>query len=217
MTGRVRVLVVDDHELVRCAFCERLSRERRFEVVNSAGDVLSAMVHLQRYRPDVILLDINLGDTDSLDFVRQAQTAAPATRVILVSALVYDRYIDQAMELGVRGYVSKREPMEVLIEAIDTVARGAAYYSAEVRRRLVPTRAGSRGQRLRSRGASLTPRQRQILALIADGRSKIEVADQLGVSVKTVETHCEMMMRRLQVSDRVELARFAIREGLLDA
>jgi DNA-binding NarL/FixJ family response regulator len=214
MGGRVRILVVDDHELVRTAICERLARERRFEVVSSAGDEAAALDQMQAHKPEIVLLDINLGETEDLDLVRRARIDFPKSRIVLVSALVYDRFIDEAIELGVRGYVSKREPLDVLIDAIDTVARGGVYYSAEVRHRLVPVRAGSPAQCLQSRGASLTPRQREILRLIADGMSKNDVAAQLGVGVCTIETHCEAMMRRLKLRNRIELTRFAIREGL---
>jgi len=211
-----QILIVDDHVLVRTTVADRLSRENGINVVATTGNPSEAFDLIHRLHPDLVLMDIDLDGVESLPLTRQVMHRVPNSRVILVSALVYDRYVDFALENGVSGYVCKDESIDTLIRAVRAVRRGELFYSDRVRERLVPkhSRPACRGQR--SRASSLTKRQREILRQIARGKSKSEVADALEVSVKTVETHCEMMMRRLLVANRVELARLAVREELAD-
>lgn len=217
MAAVVRVLVIDDHELVRQTLVERLRREEDIALVGGVGSLADALAALRAHRPDVALIDMRLGAADGLEVVRAAKMEGLPTRFVVVSGFVYDRYIDTALELGVAGYVSKSEPALLLVSAIRMAAAGASYFSPAVQQRLLPLRSPEGGRCWQSRGGTLTQRQRDVLAHIARGLTKGEVARLLGVSPKTVETHCEMMMRRLAVSDRVELTRFAIREGLVEA
>jgi DNA-binding NarL/FixJ family response regulator len=214
MTAAVRVLIVDDHDLVRITLAERLRREVDIAVVGAVGAASAAADQMGRMQPDVVLLETELCGASALGLAAGARGLAPHARIILVSRLVYDRYIDAALELSVPGYVSKSEPVRVLIEAIRTVAAGGAYFSAKIRQRMVPTRCGARWS---SRCSALTPRQRDVLAHIARGYTKSAVAELLGVSSKSIDTHCEALMRRLLLRNRVELARFAIRERLIEA
>ncbi|HRX83938.1 MAG TPA: response regulator transcription factor [Phycisphaerae bacterium] len=213
----VRVLIVDDHGLVRQTLKERLMREPDLAVVGCAGDRAGASALLRASRPDVALLDLHLDGADGLDVLRAARREELTTRFIVVSAFSYDRYIEAALALDARGYITKNEPAAVLIDAIHDVAAGGKFFSQAVRARLVPAPSRRREAVWQTRSATLTQRQRDVLMHIARGLSKSEVAQLLGLSRKTVETHCEMMMRRLVVRDRVELARFAIREGLVEA
>jgi two-component system response regulator NreC len=211
-----QILIVDDHVLVRSTMADRLARERGFNVVATTGSPSEVFELVYRLHPDLVLMDIDLDGTESLPLTRQVIQRIPQSRVILVSALIYDRYVDFALENGVRGYVCKDESIDTLIRAVRAVQRGELFYSDRVRARLVPKRKSADCDEVRSRSASLTDRQREILRQIAQGRSKSEVAANLQVSVKTVETHCEMMMRRLLVNNRVDLARLAIRENMAD-
>ncbi len=211
VANTVRILVVDDFELVRRTLCERLAREPGFLVVDSAGSVDEARTKALAHAPDVILMDIDLNRVESLPLTLELSAALPATRILMLSALFHDRYIDFVLQHNLAGYVSKQSALDKLLEAVKVVANGGQYYSRDVRERLIEERAGA----LRTPLAALTPRQREILVHIANGRSKKDVATELRVSVKTVETHCEMMMKKLGLHDRVNLTRYAIREGLL--
>ncbi|MCB9851360.1 MAG: response regulator transcription factor [Phycisphaerales bacterium] len=216
MGNSLRILIVDDHGLVRTALNDRLAREPGIEIVGVAATGPEAMVLAQKHRPDIALLDIDLGGVESLSIAHWMLAGAPRTRVIFVSAHLYDRYLDFALDAGVQGFVSKNEPVSTLIAAIHAVARDATYFSPQVRERLMPPTPGDNAN-LRTRSAALTPRQREILGQIAMGRAKTDIAYRLGISVKTIETHCEMIMDKLHVHDRVELARLAIREGIIAA
>jgi DNA-binding NarL/FixJ family response regulator len=175
-----------------------------------------AAIHAREHQPQIALLDIAVGDVISLDAISQLMIVQPGVRLIFVTAFAHDRYIERALDQNAYGYVTKREPLAVLVEAIRAVACGRRYYSGEVRERLAaqsvaPRRSGE----VRTRGSLLTPRQLQVLLEIASGRSKKEIADDLSVSVKTIEAHSESIMDLLDIRDRVGLTRWAIREGLL--
>lgn len=214
--NRIRVLVVDDHEMVRLTLCERLEREPDVIVVGSAGTPDEAVRLALEHQPNVALLDIDLNGQPSLEATQRIRAGCPSTRLIFVSAFTHDRYIDFALEIGASGFVSKREKLDALVGAVRAVAVGGRYFSAEVSERVLRQPcSGGPAVSARSRYSTLTPRQREILVHIAQGRSKRDIAAQLGITVKTVETHCETMMSRLQVNDRVGLTRYAIREGLV--
>jgi DNA-binding NarL/FixJ family response regulator len=212
----VNILIVDDHALVRAALAERLAREPGFCVLPSAADADTARQLIACHQPDVILMDIDLAGSESLAVTGELLGNGCPARIIFVTGLIYDRYIDFALERGVRGFVSKGDSPDVLVTAVRAVMRDQVFYSAEVRRRIAPTTPAGGHATIRTRGAVLTPRQRQILGHIAQGKSKSQMAYQIGVSVKTVETHCQLLMDRLGLRDRVALARFAIRERLIE-
>jgi DNA-binding NarL/FixJ family response regulator len=213
----IRVLVVDDHDLVRRSLCDLLDREPDIQVVGSAGEAEDAYTLAVLHQPDIILMDIDLNGTTSLDTTVRIREESPRSRIIFVSAFTHDRYIDFALDVGAFGFISKREAIEGLAAAIRIVATGGRYFSPDVSIRLLRQATGLGPPRLRSRLSTLTPRQFEILVLIANGRTKVEIAKSLNITVKTVETHCETMMCRLLVNDRVGLTRYAIRENLVQA
>jgi DNA-binding NarL/FixJ family response regulator len=213
---RIRVVVVDYHELVRLTLCVRLVRAPDVVVVGSAGTPDEAVQRAVEHQPNVVLMDIDLNGQTSLDATQRIRESCPTSRLVFVSAFTHDRYIEFAIRIGASGFVSKSEKLDSLVAAVRTVAMGGRYFSADVSQRLLrqPCMSGPAATP-RSRYSTLTPRQREILVQIAQGRSKRDIATQLGITVKTVETHCETMMSRLQVNDRVGLTRYAIREGLV--
>jgi len=217
MPTPIRVLVVDDHALVRDMLADRLSREPTISVVGTAASADVAVDVAEQHQPDVVILDIDMPGLDCFEGARRILDVRPETRIVFLSAFTHDQYIDQALEIGAMGYVTKREPPLNIVRAIRDVAADRAYFSDEVRERIVldnhsarlPPRAGSRLRQL-------TPRERDVLLYVARGLTKRGVAEVLGISVKTVEKHAENLMARLDIHDRVELARFAIREGLIE-
>jgi DNA-binding NarL/FixJ family response regulator len=211
----IRILLVDDHEIIREALAQYLTSYAGIEVVSSVGDHRVAVEEAKRLQPDIALLDIEVPGLDCFAAAREISNLSAATKVIFLSAFCRDRYIEQALEVGASGYIVKGEEPSALHEAIQTVFRGSNYFSPEVENRLV---LGEDGVRLTSKGATrtaaLTQREREILGYIAVGMSKKKVAALVEVSVRTVDAHVRNIMGKLDLHDRVELARFAVREGL---
>jgi len=217
MMGDIRVLVVDDHALVRGALGERLQREPGFLLAGCAGTADEALLQIAELRPVVVLMDIDLPGMVCFDAARQIGWRYPQTRIIFLSAFMHDRYIQEALEVKARGYLTKHEPPERVVEAIREVAAGGSCFSEEIRSRIVVDSVGAKlpGD-LKSRGMTLRPRELETLRYIARGLTKKQIAEQMCVSVKTVECHTTRLMNALSIHDRVELARFAIREGLAE-
>lgn len=212
--GRIRILLVDDHEIMREALAQYLDAQGSLEVVASVPDHATAIDAAAQTRPDVALLDIEVPGLDGFVAAREIAACSPATRVLFLSAFCRDRYIEQALDVGAAGYVVKGEEPATLHRAIDEVMRGGRYFSEAVERRLV---VGNDGLRLAepgsTRAASLTTREREILGYIAVGMSKKEIASLVDLSVRTIDAHVRNIMSKLDLHDRVELARFAMREG----
>lgn len=211
---RVKILLVDDHALLREALRTRLEKEFLFSIVGIAGSADEAIDLARKLHPDVILMDIDMPGLICFDAVRTILAAQPDTRVIFLSAHTHDRYIDEALRVGALGYITKNEPPERLTKAIREVMEGRADFSDSVRSRIVfdadrPRLAPSRA----TRASRLTPRETEVMRYVARGLSKKEIASLMHVSLKTVEKHTENLMTKLDIHDRVEIARFAIREG----
>ena len=218
MSARIKLLVVDDHALVRDVLADRLEREPDIKVVGTASTADEAIRMTSKHKPDIILMDIDMPGLDCFDAAKVIMSAQPQTRIIFLSAFHHDCYIENALTVKARGYLTKREPPESLISAIHEVASGGACFSEEVQARIV---VDSRGAKLAAkkttRASMLTPRENEILRYVARSLSKKEIARITNLSVKTVDRHCANLMGKLDIHDRVELTRFAIREGMADA
>lgn len=214
-----RVLLVDDHELVRSAVKRAVQARTGFEVVGEAADAGGALELALQVRPDILLMDIDMPGMICFDAVCRMLTQLPDLRVIFLSAYFHDRYIDQALRVGARGYVVKGDALAALFEALDRVAEGGTFFSPQVRARICGERAEAPqvNETPVTRAATLTQRELEVLSYLARGLSKKEVGKIMHLSVKTVEHHSSSVMRKLDIHDRVELARYAIREGLVQA
>ncbi len=218
MNDNIRILIVDDHALVRGALSERLKQEPGLEVVGGAGDAAEALRMTLEHNPDIVVMDIDMPGMICFDAAREIALQRPDTRVIFLSAFLHDWYIQQALHVKARGYLTKREPPEKVIMAIREVTAGGAYFSEEVRARIVVDRDGATlSDDARSLVSTLTTREVEVLRYIARGLSKKEIAHLMHISVKTVDKHSTNLMSKLRIHDRVELARYAIREGLAEA
>jgi DNA-binding NarL/FixJ family response regulator len=215
MNTRISVLVVDDHGVVREALSSWLQSAPDIEVVATADNGQDALDKAMQLKPDIVLMDIEMPGLHGLEAARMIKADCPATRVILLSAFHNDRYIDMALRLRVSGYIVKGEPPETVATAIRVVASGGVFFSPEVQGRIVVDAAGSRlAPRGHSRAAKLTQRELEILQYVARGISNKEIARIAGISPRTVERHVENLKKRLDIQHRVELAKFALREGL---
>lgn len=214
----ISILIVDDHEVVRFLLRDRLQLEPDLKIVGHAGDADAAISQALATQPDVILMDIDMPGLSCFDAVSRIAAACPNTRVIFLTAFIKDRYIEDAFAVRAWGYVTKSEAAESIIQAIRSVADGVAYFSPAVRARIVVGPDGAslaRGPKTVS--ALLTPREREVLCYLARGMSKKDVAETMSLSVKTIDFHCSHLMEKLKIHDRVELTRFAIREGYVEA
>ncbi len=217
MSGVYTVLLVDDHAMVMEALAEHLERASGLKVVGTAPNADAAIDKALSTRPDVIVMDIDMPGLISFDAAGRLQSLLPDTRVIFLSAFTHDHYIRQALSVKARAYVTKGEPLNRVIEAIRTVARGGTFYSREVRDRLLVDSGRVELPAENTRVGVLSEREIQVLRYIASGMSKKEIANTMHLSVKTVENHSTNLMTKLNIHDRVELTRFAIREKLAEA
>lgn len=218
MSKNISVLIADDHDSVRELLKYRLEAQSDMKVVAHVGDAEAAVTQANAFKPDIVLMDIDMPGLSAFDAAERIISGCPKTRIIFFTAFVKDRFIEQALAVQAWGYVTKTETADVVVKAIRNVASGFAYFSPAVQSRLVM---GPKGPRLaqdnQSLSATLTDREREVLCYIARGMAKKDIADTMCVSVKTVDYHCSNLMDKLKIHDRVELARFAIREGLIDA
>lgn len=215
MNRPTTVMIVDDHAMLRSMLRSRLEAEQDLSVVGAAGAAEEALAMASQLKPDIIIMDIDMPGLSAFDAARSLVPISPNTRVIFLSAFLHDGYIEQAMTVGAWGYVTKSQAEEVLLTAIRNVAAGETYYSPEVQSRIVIDERGPRLSRAgRSRISTLTAREVEVLGYLARGMSKKEVAQTVHISVNTVNRHTSSLMNKLDIHDRVELSRFAIREGI---
>lgn len=213
-----RVLLVDDHAMVRQALSERLGREPGFTVVATAANADEGIEAAKQHTPDIVTFDIDMPGRICFDAAAAIRQTLPAVKIIFVSAFFHDSYIEDALKARAHGYVTKGESLETIVTALREVAHDGVYFSDEVRERLVMDAGGVRlAPDAQTRVSVLTDREREVLRYLARGLSKKEIASMLSLSVKTIENHTANLMVKLKIHDRVELARFAIREGLAEA
>ncbi len=205
-----RVLLVDDHALVRSGLRALIAPLADFEVVGEAADGRAALAAVEALRPDVVVMDLSMPGFNGLDAIARIRSGFPACAVLVLSMHSSAHYVGEAMRAGAAGYLIKDAAPEELERALAAVAAGATFLSARLP---APPAASSEGGA--QAGEPLTARQREILQLIAEGRSTREIAAQLFISIKTVETHRAQIMQRLGIFDVAGLTRHAIRIGLV--
>ena len=214
----MNILLVDDHAVLREALAERLQREASISVVGTASDAAEAIEACRQEQPDVVVMDIDMPGLNCFDAARRILSTQPGIRIVFLSAHTNDNYIEQAIDVGAVGYLTKSEPPDTVIEAVREAAAGRVYFSPEIMSRMVVGDgqvglASDHGARM----STLSQREMEVLQYIAQGHKKKEIAQVMKLSMKTVEKHTENLMRKLDIHDRVQLARFAIREGLVPA
>ena len=210
----IRVLLADDHTLVRAGIRSLLENMEGIEVIAEAGDGREALRLVRTHRPDVVLMDIAMPGLNGLEAAARIAKKFPNVRVIILSMHVNEEYVLQALRAGAAGYMVKGADAAELEIAIRAVARGETYLSPMVSKHVVTDYI----QRISGETSPLellTPRQREVLQLIAEGYSTKKIARTLKISVKTVETHRMQLMERLDIHDIAGLVRYAIRIGLV--
>ncbi len=210
----MKVILADDHHLVRSGIRALLESIGGVSVVAETGDGREALELIQQHRPDVALLDITMPGLNGLEVAARVRESSPRTRVIVLSMHAGETYVAQALSVGVAGYLLKDSAVSDLQAALEAVGRGGTFLSPAISQQVAAShlRGGSRSA---DPLQGLSPRQREVLQLIAEGRSTKEIAFDLSLSIKTVETHRAQIMERLQIHDVAGLVRFAIRAGLI--
>jgi DNA-binding NarL/FixJ family response regulator len=213
---KIRVLLADDHTLVRAGIRSLLETVDDVEVVAECGDGHEALEMITRHRPDVALLDIGMPGMNGIEIARRSARVAPKTRVVILSMYDDKTHVRQAIRAGVAGYLLKGAAVAELPLAIAAVAAGQSYLTPKISRLVVDGLLHEEPIGV-DPVEGLTQRQREILQLVAEGRSTKEIAGILDVSIKTIETHRARLMERLDIHDVPGLVRFAIRSGLVSS
>ena len=212
--SRIRVLLADDHTLVRSGIRMVLQTFDGVQVVADAQDGRTALALIEKLRPDIALLDISMPDLNGIETAARIRSRFLQTRVVILSMHAGEEYVSQALRAGASGYLLKDATPAEFEFALRAVARGETYLSPRVSGAVVEKYLRS-GEPAVGPLEALTPRQREILQLIAEGRATKQIAAQLGVSIKTVETHRALLMERLGIHNIAGLVRFAVRTGIV--
>jgi DNA-binding NarL/FixJ family response regulator len=201
-----RVLIVDDHAVVRAGLALLVNAEKDLKVVGEAGSAREAIFEARSTKPDVVLMDVMMPEQSGLEVVPQLLHELPDAKVLVLSMQDDPRYVREAFEAGASGYVLKEAADSELVAAIREVAGGGRYVHPELGARLV---AAETAERRRAEEDPLSDREREVLRLLARGYAYKEIAKELYISIKTVETHVSNVLRKLQMSNRYELSRWA--------
>ena len=216
---RITVLLAEDHLIVREGFRSLLKNESDLELVGEAENGRQAVQLTKKLRPAVVVLDIAMPQLNGLEAARQIMEAVPTTRIIMLSAHSDDAYIEQATAAGAMGYLIKQTSSHDLCKAIREVHAGKTFFSPSIGKHLKhqyeksPERAGLS----KKRTSNLSAREVEVLQLIAEGKPNKETAEELGISIKTVEKHRQHLMEKLDIHDTASLTRFAIATGVIES
>lgn len=218
MTKSIRLLLADDHELIRAGIRSLITNFENVEVVGEARSGHETLLFVEREAPDIVLLDILMPGLNGLEVLLRIKREFPDVSVIMLSMNSAEEYVLQAMRSGASGYLVKSDSPKELELAIRAVARGDTYLSAAVSKYIIAGYLSNEPEPTSSSTSSydkLTPRQREVLQLIAEGQSTKQIAVTLGLSAKTIESHRTLLMRQLEIHDVASLVRYALNHGLI--
>jgi DNA-binding NarL/FixJ family response regulator len=219
MTGPIRVVVVDDQDMVRSAFGALLATQPDFTVVGQAADGAAAIVACRQARPDVVLMDVRMPVLDGIEATRRivAESAGGGPRIVILTTFDLDEHVYDALAAGASGFLLKEVTAERLFDAVRVVAAGDALLAPTITRRLIGEFARQRPRQPRPDGrlGALTPRETEVLRLVAEGLSNTEIAARLTVAEETVRTHVSRVLGKLGLRDRTQAVVLAYESGLV--
>jgi DNA-binding NarL/FixJ family response regulator len=211
----VRILVAEDHDVVRHGIRELLSGREDWSIVGEARNGRQAIDLARRLKPDVAVLDLSLPELTGIEAVRQIRADVPDVEICAFSMHEDEGFVAEAVTAGARAYVLKSEPGRMLVEAVEALARQEPYFSPRVARLVLKALAQAQAQGGRPYVGPLTPREREVIQLLVEGLGSAAVANRLGITRKTVDTHRAAIMRKLGMSSMADLVRYAIRHRLV--
>jgi DNA-binding NarL/FixJ family response regulator len=207
VADEITCLIADDHEVVREGLRLALSRSPRIRVIGEATDGKSAVTLTERRRPDVVIMDLRMPDMDGLEATEQILSKSPDTAILIFTAYGERSLMQRGLETGARGYILKETPHETLIRAVEKVAAGDTFVDPALMAEFI----AGKGQM-----EVLTPREREILQLLADGMSNVDVAAKLFISQETVKSHVRHILAKLEADTRTQAVAIALREAMID-
>ncbi len=210
-----RILLADDHHVVRQGLRALLQSEPHFELVGEAGDGLEAVRLAERLKPDVLITDVMMPGLNGLEVARQVSKSLPRTRIIILSMYTNDAYVFEALKNGALGYVLKDSQAADLIQAVREVAAGRRYLSPPLSERALELYMRQVESVPEDPYELLTDREREVLQLVAEGRTSAEIAERLFISPRTAEGHRANLMRKLNLQTQADLIRFAVKRGIV--
>lgn len=215
----LQLLLADDHEVVRQGLRSMLESQRDCKVVGEASDGRQAVSMTKELNPDVVILDIGMPSLNGLEATRQILKMRPQTKVLILTMHESDSVIREVLDAGARGYLLKTDAGRDLVSAVESLRRNKTFFTSRVSQMILDgfLKGDTRPHDTAPAGARLTPRQREIVQLLAEGKSSKEVAVALNLSVKTAETHRANIMRKLDCHSVSEVVRYAIRNKIIDA
>jgi two-component system, NarL family, response regulator NreC len=209
------IVLADDHHIVRQGLRALLETEPTFKLVGEAGDGIEAVRMVERLRPNVLVTDVMMPGLNGLEVTRQVAKAAPQTRVIILSMYSNDAYVVEALKNGASGYVLKDAQSNDLVHAVREVAAGRRYLSAPLSEREIELYMRKVDDAPEDPYETLSNREREVLQLVAEGRTSAEIAERLFISPRTAEGHRANLMRKLALANHTELVKFALKRGIL--
>ena len=219
MVKKKTILIVDDHTLFREGLRAIIERGPGYEVIGEAGNSREGLKMVEKYKPDLVLLDISLPDRSGIELTRDIVKLSTKTRIMIVSMHSKTDYIVKAFQAGATGYVIKESAAAKLLQGIGSVLKGDYFMDAAVSQKVVEKLAEIKGKKVKVTNTAydaLTPREQEVMILVAEGLSTNQISERLYISPKTVENHRSRIMQKLDLHNTIELARYATKLGLID-
>jgi DNA-binding NarL/FixJ family response regulator len=212
--NKTRILLADDHEIVREGLRAMIEQQEGWEICGEAATGREAVAQVEKLKPDVVIMDIGMPELNGLEAARQIKKTLPEVEVLIFTANETEEVVRQVFQAGARGYLLKSEANKHLIPALEMLCKHRTYFSSKVSEMIF---SGFLQGKMGVEDGTLTPRERETVQLIAEGKSNKEIASIFGISVKTVETHRATIMRKLRLDSVAGLVKYAIRNGIVQA
>jgi DNA-binding NarL/FixJ family response regulator len=219
MTRKTSIFIVDDHPLFREGLKTIIGRNPGCDVIGEAGSGREALKGIKKLKPDLVLLDISLPDQSGIELIGDINHASPQTQVMIISMHAKIDYIVRAFQAGAQGYIVKESAAEKLQQGISTVLKGDYFMDTSVSQKVIKKLVGIQAKEtkyLDNNYNSLTPREQEVMGMVAEGLSTNEISERLFISPKTVENHRSSIMRKLDLHSTIEIARYAAKLGIID-